>query len=496
MTTARAEPSKVAINGQNSGLVGNFIATAIARILDIAGNLAVILIITRYLSLEDYGRYGFIVSFVTTAVTVTYFGLEIVSIREMACDREAAPLALGNALTIRWGLSGAVFIFILASIPFLHLSPEGSFAVFIVAVTRILIASSMMYQAVFKAFERMEYDAYITIFFQAVNLSFIAVACYLNLGFLFIFYSQALASVLRFIAVFVVVRGVFIKPVFHFDRAKLGAFFKYTYIMGLIALSMACCNNMEIFFLKYLADNEEVSLFYAPYSILSAAQFIPTVMITSFFPVMSRMIKGSEEEKEKLIFLFSKICKLLTMGGLLGGVVCFSFSNQIIDIIFGTKYDAAGGVFSIVSLNILFTFLLPLFSLLMAAANKEIIVFFCSLVTIALKVPFDLWLIPAYGNLGAGIAYAAGSAFYFFLILYFAFRHVFTFSFFSMLAKSLVSALSLAAGFFLFKGMNITLSVIAGIVFCTITLFFSGAIDKEDIDIFKKIVLKKGEKLG
>ncbi|MBI5826122.1 MAG: oligosaccharide flippase family protein [Deltaproteobacteria bacterium] len=79
-------------------VIKNSIFILMARGIQIAASFFVIIAVARYLSVELYGDYAYIIALVSSVMALTYFGIQQVTIREIAMDRANAHIHLGSAL--------------------------------------------------------------------------------------------------------------------------------------------------------------------------------------------------------------------------------------------------------------------------------------------------------------------------------------------------------------------------------------------------------------
>jgi O-antigen/teichoic acid export membrane protein len=83
----------------------NFIALGLAQILSTGLSLVLVIVVTRVLNEDGYGKLGFAIAMAGILTVFTPLGLDQILIREVARRREAAARYLGNILTIELLLS-------------------------------------------------------------------------------------------------------------------------------------------------------------------------------------------------------------------------------------------------------------------------------------------------------------------------------------------------------------------------------------------------------
>ena len=88
--------------------------------------------------------------------------------------------------------------------------------------------------------------------------------------------------------------------------------------------------------LSFLRGDTEVGFYSAAYRLTDALVFIPTVITTSTFPLMSKYFKDSFDS---FSFAYARTFKYLFATGLLIAVVVTFASDKIIYIVYGPEYQ-------------------------------------------------------------------------------------------------------------------------------------------------------------
>src|SRR4030042_5194986 len=94
--------------GKNVGLVFS------ARVFDVLSTVIIVVILTRYVSVETYGKYSFVMALVYTLSSFANIGMPKILIREISQDREAAGNFLGVALIFTGIMS--VFVILITNV--------------------------------------------------------------------------------------------------------------------------------------------------------------------------------------------------------------------------------------------------------------------------------------------------------------------------------------------------------------------------------------------
>ncbi len=465
----------------------NVTALMLARFFELLSGVLIVAIVARYLGPELYGEYGFITTFVTLMVVFTTFGLERITIREIAINREKAATYLGTAFIIRWALSVLVTVLTVVIITVLHYTWEAKIAVFLTLISQFALASVLLYTAMFKAFERMGFDTLIALLSQGITLAMIVVAVRMDLGFLSIFAVLAITNIVRLLVAVFIARRWFVRPSFHLNPALLKMFFNGAVILGLNVIIVYACLRVDIVILKAMSTEREVSMFYAPHSILLHLQNIPVAIVMAFFPFMSR---SSSDNKATFSAAYEKIFKYLLIASILITIGGYFLSHEITMLVFGPSFSDAVRPFQVLILATPFLFLHTLMSFSLVSNSKQLLLIPSSLIALLCNVVLDLIMIPSLGAMGASIASLISYGVIFLGTFYMVSREVIAVPLVKTLSKPVAASLAAVLGIFLLKPVTIYLAVMTGGAIYIVTLFLFRTFSQEEIMIFKKILNK------
>lgn len=379
-----------------------------ARGIDGLAGVLMIAAISRHFGPELYGDFAFITSLGAFLVGFTAFGIERIIIRDVSKykqDKDQAEASLGTALTTRWVLSIMVMAIICIMLLGGGYSLEYKVALFITAISQFAFTAASMYSSVFKAYEKMGYDALITFLAQLLSLVLVLVAVYMNFGFISIFVALSLGNVFKFLYSMVLCYKRFLKPKIIIHKDKILSLLKESFVLGLNILVVQALLRVDVFILKAFKDSVEVSLFYAPHSLILRLQTLPIAFSTALFPFFSRSAEGATDAIQ---VGFNKAFQVLFVSGMAFTLIGMVFAPQIIHLIYGSAFMSSVASFRILLPAVCFLFIHPLLDFVLISQNKSSWMVPASIGAFGVNVSLDFALIPAYGNVGASIASLAG----------------------------------------------------------------------------------------
>jgi O-antigen/teichoic acid export membrane protein len=451
----------------------NTFSLLLARGIEGLVGILMIAAISRHFGPKLYGDYAFIISLVAFLIGFTTFGIERIVIRDVAKviqDKEKAQISFGTALTTRWGLSLIVIVVLFGMMLIGDYDLRYKIAISVTVVSQFALTSASIYGSVFKAYEKMEYDVFISFISQLLSLLLISAAVYLDLGFISVFVALALANLFKFFLSMVLCYKKFLKPKVVIQKAEIISLLKESFILGLNVLIVQALLRVDIFILKAFKDSTEVSLFYAPHSLLQHLQVVPIAFATALFPVFSR---SSRDGSNSLQVGFVKAFNTLFFISMFIMMICLIFAPQIIKLIYGHAFMDATLSFKILLPATIFLFLHPLLGFVLISQNKPHLLVPASFGALLVNVSLDFALIPKYGNVGASVA-SLTAYMVLFGITCFSARNVVSLPQGRLLYIPLGALTLISCALYFFRGQGpIALTFITGIIF-VMSLFVMG----------------------
>ncbi len=399
----------------------NSIVVMLEKMIEIFIGIATVAVLARYLAVETFGLYTLITTFVGLLMAVGYGGMERIMIRDVARERARYLEYLQGVKGARVILVGITVIFIALFSYFLKLSgAEQLTAVFLFTLSEIASLYGSTYMALFKAFEKMEYNMLITFLSKIITLSGIITAAYLGLGFLAIFIAMLVGNIFKTaLAVSMLKKSFGLQRVsFSFSRAK--ALLKEAYIIAVSAIFAVASIRMGVFMLKAFGTLRDVAFFQASNAVLLQFQLISIAIVSALFPVLSRR-NANNDGGEGLNMIFGKAAKFIFIISLPLSVISYFFSHELINLIYGGKYGEAVPAMRILVSSMVFTFLATLFETVLISERRQHLLTAGWIAAFVVNLAANLFLAPRYGFIGSALAmflsyFVLWSLLYFFVV--------------------------------------------------------------------------------
>ncbi|MBI2035393.1 MAG: polysaccharide biosynthesis C-terminal domain-containing protein [Candidatus Liptonbacteria bacterium] len=214
--------------------------------------------------------------------------------------------------------------------------------------------------------------------------------------------TYALSAGTGALASIIAVKREFGHVIKNFNKSLVRPVISATWPMAFTALIGAFMLNTDVIMLGWFKDATEVGLYSAGQKVVLLLYALPTIFVTSVFPVLSRLVGQNEEERvrelvEKSMALINAMAIPLSVGGIILG-------QSLIEFLYGAEFTAAATTFRILMLTILFTYAGGFIGNLILAYNMQRKVPLYWGASSAGNFILNAVLIPPFGAMGAAIA--------------------------------------------------------------------------------------------
>src|SRR3989339_114738 len=394
-------------------IVKNSTVGLLEKLIEISIGIVSIAIIARYLDIESFGLYALITTFAGTLLVLCSIGLDRVMVRDIAANRENLLKYLQDIKGARIILAGiSLCLIIIISFPLGLNNKMTVGALLLFAISEIISMYVTVYMSVFKAFEKMEYNTFITFLTKTITLSGLTIVVYFKLGFMAIFVSLAIGSMVKAIVTISTFRRYFSCdhiPV-SFNHTK--AIVKDSLIIAASTFFALASIRMGIFMLKAFGTLKDVAYFQAANVLLMQLQPVSVVIVAALYPAIASRKHDSNailENAAKLIFMLSLPIMALT----------FFYGSNLIMLVYGDKYIDAIPAMRILILSVVFTFLAHLFEIGLLSARRQDLLTIGWGIAFFVNIVLGVVIVPRYGLIGCAAVMSLSYMALFFALYYF-----------------------------------------------------------------------------
>ncbi len=469
-------------------IVKNSLAHYVAATFDALTNLASIGLLTRYLGINDFGKYAFIVAFAAIFKVMAGMGVPAIVVREIARDKENAQRIYASAFSLHIFLSLITILIMTVSINLISSSDDIKIAVMLCAVAVVLELFSMLFSAIFQAYEKMEYDACQTIFAQSVYI--ISIICVVKFGYGLtgIFIALIATFTSECIFGFCVVSRKFVRLRLKGNCNCWKYLLKEAYPIGIKVFLRKLSYRIDTLVLAAMKSSVEVGLFHGVYKMIQSLMFLAEGTTKAIFPIFSRY---STTSKASLQQGYEKSFKFLILIGLPFGIFFSYFSKPLITLILGKAFVDATPVLQIFGWVLALMFLSNLMEKMLLVGGKQAYTMLATIVSLCINLALDIILIPKMSYVGASFATLAAEIVMFVLTFYFVFKYVSYIPIGKVALKPILASITTCVILFYIYQINIFLAVSCGILVYAIMLFLIKTFTQEEISLFRQLIGKR-----
>lgn len=438
----------------------------------------------RYLGAEGFGVLSFALAFSSIFVVFMDLGLSTLTVREVARENSLANKYVGNISVIKFVLSIITFLFVVLFVNLVGYSQQVSNVVYIITLSTIIGSYNTMFYSIFQAYENMEYQSFGII----MNSSFM-----LLIIFLIIFYElDILAFAFAYIAVnMIILLYCVVIYVLKFSLPKIEidrSFWKPT-IMAALPLSLTILFSTIAFkvdsvLLSMIIGNLAVGYYTAPYKIIEALIFVPSVLSMVIYPVMAKFHVSS---RQSLINSYKKSIKFLIILGLPLTVGIFSLADQIIILFYGIEFSPSIPALQILIWEIPLVFLTYTFGTFLVSINKQNLSLKITFICMVVNIVLNLLLIPKFSFLAASFVTVLSELVAFVLCFSYLSKLIFKVNLGAYILKPVIA--SIVLGLFLyFLHLDVFLSIVIGTFLYFGVLIGLKTFSEDDKTLIKQII--------
>ncbi|MGQ9667537.1 MAG: flippase [Anaerolineae bacterium] len=459
----------------------------LSRLIGLAANIITVLLITRYLGVEGFGHYAFVMAYSLFIGTLATGGTFSILIRETARARDRAGENLTHALVVQAVFTVTAALLSVILLPIFTRQPQVIAAVYISVLASIIQVLANLFASVFTAFEDTIYLAISVFIERGVFLAGVILVMIMHWGFLSIFWSQMLSFTIKLIFCSIVVWKKFARPVWRVHWERLRYFFRESFPLLFSTGFRTLDGQIDTFLLQILQTALELGLYGAPYRLISRMNIVPDSIMAGLLPALSNLTRDAEGRR-RAFSLYQKIFKYFLILTVPIAVITSLMSEPIVVLLFGAEYRGAAPALTLMVWSLVFMFPNYVFKYLLTALGQQHFEALSLAISLVPHLALDIWLIPRAGATGAAVAMLTAQSVAFIAGYYYVSRGLGTYAFAGPLLRLALGALPAAATILLWKeGPAVPRLLIAGVLYL-LTLWPLGLVESHELRQFTALL--------
>jgi len=406
----------------------------------------VMVLIARIFGVQEFGKIALAITITGILFFVADFGLTIYSTREVARDNSIIAALASTSIRIKIVSSGITLFIAWLVTTILHYPPDTTLLIYLFSGSAIIFSFSSFFIGILRGSNRFDYEA-IIYFVQSVILLLLVLLVIkfdrsiVNIAFAFM--ASRVAGLLASLYFYYHLKGIH-----HLSASFLSVkdVSRKSFPFAAHALFGIIYMHADTVILSKTTGDVEVGLYQAAMRIIIVLLYLQEIMVTAFFPSLSKLYKYSIEElirkgKRLNFYLFILALPLSLSIALIG--------SMIIDVVYTPEYSSAALFLQILSSLVLLRFLGATYGILLSASDNQHLRMFSVIIAFLLNIGINSVLIPKYGAMGAATTAMITNCFMLAIYVYFIKSRLNTFLIHSSFIK--VIALNLLLGLFIYS---------------------------------------------
>jgi len=449
--------------------------------------LVLSIFIARNLGDVIFGKYSFALAFTAIFAVFSDLGYNTLLIREVARDKSQASKYLSNVLCMRALLSLVIFALIVITINVMGYPADTKKVVCLFGIYTLIVSFAAVFKVTFRAFERMEYEAGITIFANIIRFSLGLLVLFLGYGLIELALVFLLSGAFDVLFGFLVCERKFVKPRIELDFEFWKSTIKIALPLSMLSIFGLIYVRIDTVMLSMMKGDAVVGWYNAAYNLVLSFKPIPQLFMNALFPLMSSYYVSS---KDSLKVAYEKSFKYLFILGLPLAVGITLLANRIILLFYGQQFYPSIIALRILAWDVLLIFLYMCSAFILVSIDKQNQMAVIAGSTALINVTLNLLLIPSFSYVGAAIATIAAEGFLLLSYMYLDSRYSYKIPLHKIIIKPVGACAVMGLFLYQFNDINLVLEIIAAVILYSGSLYLLRGFSDEDISLFKKLIKK------
>ncbi len=372
-----------------------------------------LILVARVLGTEMFGRYSYILTFLSLATILAQFGTNSVLAKDIAqaCGEDARAY-WGTYLLLRLGLSLLVMIPAAAAAWLLR---EDLFICLLTGCLAIPFLASRFFEPVYQVYNRPWYSLYTLALYGAVYAA-CAGAALIAARALYPVVLVYAASNVVYAAAALALSLRLVKPALKPGWSKIKAIMRLSFPIGISDIFILLNTRADIFMLAWMQSDYAVGIYNAAFRFFDMAVILALTAMNPIIPVFSRLAAC---DRGRLKRRFTELIELIAVFCVPAAVLAPHVSPAIMRLFFGEPFAASADVLNIlawVSVVVFYSLFGSALCLSIGVVNYK---YWSAPAAAALNIFINYLLIPRYSFIGSAWAtliceiFLAGATFFF-----------------------------------------------------------------------------------
>lgn len=359
-----------------------------------------IIYLTRYLGPENFGILSYAQSVVSIFMAFASLGISQVVIRDLVKFPKKRDILLGTWFKMSL-FSSSFSILLLFILEKFILDDSNFYIVSIISFTIIFQNFNIIIDSYFQS--QVKSKSTVLVSNMGFFLSAIVKFYFIYFEYDLIYFAYALIFDVMIVSIgFLYIYRVSDLSIFHwsFDKKTFKEYIEVSLPLVLVSVSAFIYTRTDQIMLKYMVNDEAVGNYAAAIRVSELFYFIPGIIVASLFP---KIVELKKEDEKRYLKLLEKMYRSVIWISIPIAIFLYSFSNEIVNILYGSQYILASKILEILSWTIIFTSIGAVFVKILYIERYEKKYLYKSIFGVGINILLNYFLIEAFGVTGAAM---------------------------------------------------------------------------------------------
>lgn len=459
-------------------LMGALASTTVSKLL-------ITIIIGRLFGAERVGEFAFVMTFSLMFTFLATAGIPWALIREIAAHRGQAHRYAENGVIIV-ACAGLITVPLMVVIAALLGRPSTTcIGVALAGLALVFEGLAQTVCAVFGGFERMELAALVTITQELTFLIIGAIVLFLRLPFLWLFVIYVPSRLAGFLVSLLLHHRLSGRPLrphwdgpFARDLLRTTAPYAANMALGPVYL------RIDVVMLTFFQGNVAAGLYEAATSIFYRFNVFARTINNALMPLMAREF---ESQAERIKTYINAAMKYQAAVGIPLTVACMMLASPIMNAIYGEGFEQSADVLALMASIITLRFVDNTLATGLTSSNLQSKRSLAVALTAIFNVAINLFVLPAYGFVGAAITTILTEVCFFSLLHLYLARRVSHPIDFRLLLKPAFAGSVMALALWSMRALPLLLLLLLGSIAYLAALLAVGTFSREEGQVVLRI---------
>ncbi len=376
-----------------------------------------IIYVARILGATEYGVFNFALSFVALFNIFADLGITSLISREVAKE-EKSGIHISAAFTLKLLLTIATLALIIVASFLIPQVAKTRITILILAGYILINGLAVFFYNCFYGRQEMQYQSVTEI----ISVSLTTVLGIYLVTLISRAYILAIAYLVGAIVAFLIIFFIFKKKFgavlkLDFNKTEWKKIINWSWPLALGGIFTAIYTNTDSLMMGFWHLFDQIGYYNAAQKIIGAAIIPASLIVTSFFPALTKAHSNQEKQKMQKLFDYQNITlAMIAIPIVVGGYVV---ANGLILRIYGNEYQPAILAFRILILMGGINYLVAPLGRVLFIYNQQKRTFWVTIWAALLNVALNAFLIPKFGLYGAAWASVVTFSLSFVLLSYY-----------------------------------------------------------------------------